>query len=176
MAIRSIITLPDPKLRLVSKRLEQVNDDLRKMMDDMAETMYDAPGIGLAAIQLAEPVRLLVVDPAKPDDPKNPQFFVNPEILWSSDERSTYEEGCLSIPEYYEDVERPAKVRVKYVDREGKEQEILAEGLLATVLQHEIDHLEGVLFIDYLSKLKRDRVVKKFTKIAKHAAEGPRKL
>jgi len=176
MTIRSIITLPDPKLRLVSQRLERVDDALRKMMDDMTETMYDAPGIGLAAIQLAEPVRLIVLDTAKPDDPKNPMHLVNPEILWSSDERSLYEEGCLSIPEYYEDVERPAKVRVKYIDRDGKEQEILAEGLLATVLQHEIDHLDGVLFIDYLSKLKRDRVVKKFTKIARHAAEGPRRI
>jgi peptide deformylase len=176
MAIRSIITLPDPKLRLVSQRLERVDDDLRKLMDDMTETMYDAPGIGLAAIQVAEPLRLLVVDPAKPDDPKTPMHFVNPEILWSSEERSTYEEGCLSIPEYYEDVERPAAVRVKYIDRDGKEQEMLAEGLLATVLQHEIDHLDGVLFIDYLSKLKRDRVVKKFAKIARHAAEGPKRL
>ena len=176
MAIRSIITLPDPKLRLVSQKLERVDDELRKMMDDMADTMYEAPGIGLAAIQLAEPVRLIVVDPAKPDDPKTPLHLVNPEVLWRSDERTVYEEGCLSIPEYYEDVERPAKVRVKYVDREGKEQEMLAEGLLAVVLQHEIDHLDGVLFIDYLSKLKRDRVIKKFTKIARHAAEGPRKI
>ena len=175
MAIRSIITLPDPKLRLVSAKVERVDDELRKLLDDMAETMYDAPGIGLAAIQTGEPLRLFVVDPAKADAPKNPMHLINPEILWSSEERSLYEEGCLSIPEYYEDVERPAKVRVKYIDRDGKEQEILAEGLLATVLQHEIDHLDGDLFIDYLSKLKRDRVVKKFTKIARHAAEGPRK-
>ncbi len=176
MAIRPIITLPDPKLRLVSPRLERVDDDLRKLMDDMAETMYDAPGIGLAAIQLGEPMRLIVVDPATPEEPKNAMHLVNPEILWRSDERRVHEEGCLSIPEYYEDVERPTQVRVKYVDRDGKEQEILADGLLATVIQHEIDHLDGVLFIDYLSKLKRDRVVKKFTKIARHAADGPRKL
>ena len=176
MAIRPIITIPDPKLRLVSPRLERVDDELRKMMDDMTDTMYDAPGIGLAAIQLGEPMRLIVVDPAKPDDPKNPLHLVNPEILWSSEERRVYEEGCLSIPEYYEDVERPISVRVKYIDRDGKEQEMLAEGLLATVLQHEVDHLDGVLFIDYLSKLKRDRVIKKFTKIARHSAEGSRRL
>ncbi len=167
MAIRDIITLPDPKLRLVSKPLERVDDDLRRLMDDMLATMYEAPGIGLAAIQIAEPIRLLVVDPAPKDAPRTPMCLVNPEIVWSSDERNTYEEGCLSIPEYYEEVERPASVRVRYVDREGKAQEQLAEGLLATVLQHEIDHLNGVLFIDYLSKLKRDRVIKKFAKIAR---------
>jgi len=176
MSLRSIITLPDPKLRLVSKPLERVDDDLRRLMDDMTETMYDAPGIGLAAIQIAEPIRLIVVDPAKPDDPKTPLHLVNPEILWSSDERKIYEEGCLSIPEYYEEVERPASVRVRYIDRDGTPQEILAEGLLATVLQHEIDHLDGVLFIDYLSKLKRDRVVKKFAKIARHSAGGTPRL
>jgi peptide deformylase len=176
MALRPIITLPDPKLRLVSKKLERVDGELRRLMDDMAETMYDAPGIGLAAIQLGEPIRLIVVDPAKQDDPRETLFLVNPEVVWSSDERSVYEEGCLSIPEYYEEVERPAKVRVKYVDREGKEQEIEAEGLMSTVLQHEIDHLDGVLFIDYLSKLKRDRVVKKFAKIARHASEGAKRI
>ena len=176
MALRPIIILPDPKLRLVSAPLGQVDDGLRKLMDDMVETMHDAPGIGLAAIQIAEPIRLLVIDLAKKDEPPQPQYFVNPEIVWSSDERSVYEEGCLSIPEYYEEVERPAKVRARFLDREGKAQEILAEGLLATVLQHEIDHLNGVLFIDHISKLKRDRVVKKFAKMAKRAAEGPRPL
>jgi peptide deformylase len=176
MAPRSIITLPDPKLRLVSAELERVDDSLRKLMDEMIETMYEAPGIGLAAIQIAEPIRLLVIDTATKEEPRNPLYFVNPEIVWSSDERRVYEEGCLSIPEYYEEVERPVSVRARYVDREGKAQEILAEGLLATVLQHEIDHLNGVLFIDYLSKLKRDRVVKKFAKIARHAAEGSGRL
>ena len=176
MSLRSIITLPDPKLRLVSKPLERVDDSLRRLMDDMTETMYDAPGIGLAAIQIAEPIRIIVVDPAKPDDPKAPLHLVNPEILWSSEERKIYEEGCLSIPEYDEEVERPASVRVRYIDRDGNSQEILAEGLLATVLQHEIDHLDGVLFIDYLSKLKRDRVVKKFAKIARHSAGGASRL
>ncbi len=176
MALRHIIVLPDPKLRLVSAPLGQVDDALRKLMDDMVETMHDAPGIGLAAIQIAEPIRLLVIDLAKKDEPPQPQYFVNPEIVWSSDERSVYEEGCLSIPEYYEEVERPASVRARFLDREGKRREIVAEGLLATALQHEIDHLNGVLFIDYISKLKRDRVVKKFAKMAKRAAEGQRPL
>jgi peptide deformylase len=167
MALRDIITLPDPKLRLISKPIERVDADLNRFIDDMFETMYEAPGIGLAAIQIAEPIRLLIVDPAPKDAPRDPLTFINPEIIWSSDERRAYEEGCLSIPEYYEEVERPASVRVKFVDREGKLQERLAEGMLATVLQHEIDHLNGVLFIDYLSKLKRDRVIKKFAKIAR---------
>ena len=176
MALRHIITLPDPKLRLVSRRIERVDTPLKRLMDDMIETMHDAPGIGLAAIQIAEPIRLLVVDTAKKEEPPNPQVFVNPEILWFSDERSTYEEGCLSIPEYYAEVERPASVRVRHLDREGELRETLAEGLLATVLQHEIDHLEGVLFIDHISKLKRDRVIKKFQKAAKRAGEGEHAL
>jgi peptide deformylase len=171
MALRSIITLPDPKLRLVSRAIERVDAQLRQLIDDMIETMHDAPGVGLAAIQIAEPIRLLVVDVARKDDPPAPQAFINPEILWSSDERSTYEEGCLSIPEYYAEVERPASVRVRALDRDGQVQETLAEGLLATVLQHEIDHLDGVLFIDHISKLKRDRVIKKFQKAAKRAGE-----
>jgi peptide deformylase len=173
MALRHIITLPDPKLRLISKPLERVDDAVRKLLDDMVETMHEAPGIGLAAIQVAEPLRMLVIDLAKKDELANPLFFVNPEIVWSADERSTYEEGCLSIPEYYEEVERPARVRTRFVDRDGKPQEIVAEGLLATVLQHEIDHLDGVLFIDHISKLKRDRVIKKFVKMAKRAEGHP---
>ncbi len=172
MALRHIITLPDPKLRLVSKPIERIGEPLRKLMDDMIETMHEAPGVGLAAIQIAEPIRLLVVDVARKEEPPQPQVFVNPEILWSSDERSTYEEGCLSIPEYYAEVERPASVRVRGLDREGQALEVLAEGLLATVLQHEIDHLDGVLFIDHISKLKRDRVIKKFQKAAKRSGEG----
>jgi len=173
MALKHIITLPDPKLRLVSKPLERVDDAVRKLLDDMVETMHDAPGVGLAAIQVAEPLRLLVIDVAKKDETPNPLCFINPEIVWSSDERSVYEEGCLSIPEYYEEVERPASVRTRFVDRDGRAQEIVAEGLLATVLQHEIDHLDGVLFIDHISKLKRDRVVKKFIKMAKRAEGHP---
>jgi peptide deformylase len=172
MALRHIITLPDPKLRLVSQKIERVDGPLRKLMDDMIETMHDAPGVGLAAIQIAEPIRLLVIDIAKKEEPPQPKVFVNPEIVWSSDERSTYEEGCLSIPEYYAEVERPASVRARFLDRDGKPAEALAEGFLATVLQHEIDHLDGILFIDHISKLKRDRVIKKFQKAAKRSAEG----
>jgi peptide deformylase len=172
MALRHIITLPDPKLRLVSQKIERVDGPLRKLIDDMIETMHDAPGVGLAAIQIAEPIRLLVIDIAKKEEPPQPKVFVNPEIVWSSDERSTYEEGCLSIPEYYAEVERPASVRARFLDRDGKPAEALAEGFLATVLQHEIDHLDGILFIDHISKLKRDRVIKKFQKAAKRSAEG----
>ncbi len=172
MALRHIIVLPDPKLRLVSRKLERFDAPLKRLMDDMIETMHEAPGVGLAAIQVAEPIRLLVVDVARKQEPPNPQVFVNPEIVWSSDERSTYEEGCLSIPEYYAEVERPASVRARYLDRGGLAREIVAEGLLATVLQHEIDHLDGVLFIDHISKLKRDRVIKKFQKAAKRSGDG----
>jgi peptide deformylase len=172
MALRPIIILPDPKLRLVSKTIERVDDPLRRLIDDMIETMHDAPGVGLAAVQVAELIRVLVVDTAKKEEEPQPQAFINPEILWSSEERSTYEEGCLSIPEYYAEVERPASVRARYLDRDGKPSEILVEGLLATVLQHEIDHLDGVLFIDHISKLKRDRVIKKFEKAAKRAGDG----
>ena len=172
MSIRDILILPDKRLRAVSKPVAKIDAATRKLVEDMFETMYAAPGIGLAAIQIAEPIRLLVVDVAKKEEPPAPQVFVNPEILWRADERSTYEEGCLSIPEYYAEVERPASVRVRAFDRNGKEKEVLAEGLLATVLQHEIDHLDGVLFIDHISKLKRDRVIKKFQKAAKRAGEG----
>ena len=173
MALRHIITLPDPKLRLISKPIERVDDSVRKLLDDMVQTMHEAPGVGLAAIQIAEALRLVVVDIAKKDEPPQPLQFINPEIVWSADDRSVYEEGCLSIPEYYEEVERPASVRARFIDRNGKPQEILAEGLLATVLQHEIDHLDGVLFIDHISKLKRDRVTKKFAKMAKRAEGHP---
>src|SRR5271157_3185066 len=172
MALRPIITLPDPKLRLVSRKIERIDDSLRRLIDDMIETMHEAPGVGLAAIQVGEPIRVLVVDVAKKEEPPQPQVFVNPEIVWLSEARATYEEGCLSIPEYYAEVERPASVRARALDRDGELREILAEGLLATVLQHEIDHLDGVLFIDHISKLKRDRVIKKFQKAARRAGEG----
>ena len=167
MSIKPLVILPDPVLRLVSKPVERVDAPLLKLADDMLETMYDAPGIGLAAIQIGEPLRMLVIDLAKEGEPPAPQVFINPEILDRSDERSVYEEGCLSIPDYYAEVERPAKVRVRHLDRQGKEQEVEADGLLATCLQHEIDHLNGVLFIDHISKLKRDMVVRKFKKLAK---------
>jgi len=167
MSIKPLVILPDPVLRLVSKPVERIDAPLLKLADDMLETMYDAPGIGLAAIQIGEPLRMLVIDLAKEGEPPAPQVFINPEILDRSDERSVYEEGCLSIPDYYAEVERPAKVRVRHLDRQGKEQEVEADGLLATCLQHEIDHLNGVLFIDHISKLKRDMVVRKFKKLAK---------
>jgi peptide deformylase len=171
MAIRPILILPDSKLRLVSKPVLKVDESTRKLLDDMVDTMHDAPGIGLAAVQVAQPLRLVVLDLAKQDETPAPLFFVNPEIVWSAEDKSVFEEGCLSIPEYYEDVERPASVRVRFLDRDGAEREILAEGLLSTALQHEIDHLNGVLFIDHISKLKRDRVTRKFAKQAKRAAE-----
>ena len=170
MSIKPLIILPDPVLRQVSRPVERVDDALRRLAEDMLETMYDAPGIGLAAIQVGEPVRLLVIDLAKEGEPPAPHVFVNPEVLERADARSTYEEGCLSIPDYYAEVERPASVRVEYLDRDGRRQEIVAEGLMATCLQHEIDHLDGVLFIDHISKLKRDMVVKKFRKLAKERA------
>jgi peptide deformylase len=172
MSIKPLIILPDPILRQVSKPVERVDGDLRKLAGDMLDTMYDAPGIGLAAIQIGEPLRMLVIDLAKEDEAPAPHVFINPEILESSDQCSVYEEGCLSIPDYYAEVERPAAVRVKYLDRDGKLQEIEAEGLMATCLQHEIDHLNGVLFIDHISKLKRDMVVKKFKKLARDKAPG----
>jgi peptide deformylase len=164
MTIKPLIILPDPILRQLSAPIEQVDDAVRKLSVDMLETMYDAPGIGLAAIQVGIPRQMLVIDLAKEGEEKQPQIFINPKILNSSDERSTYEEGCLSIPDYYAEVERPSAITVKYVDISGREQTIEAEGLLATCLQHEIDHLKGVLFIDYISRLKREMVIKKFTK------------
>jgi peptide deformylase len=171
MTLRDIIILPDKRLRLVSEPAKANDPELRGLVDDMFETMYEAPGIGLAAIQVGVPKRVIVMDLAKKDDPREPLVFINPQVLWRSEEKATYEEGCLSIPEFYEEVERPAKVRVIFRDRTGAQQELEASGLMATCLQHEIDHLDGVLFIDHISKLKRDRVIKKFTKAAKHAED-----
>ncbi len=167
MTIKPLIILPDPLLSQVSTPIERVDADLQKLADDMLETMYDAPGIGLAAIQVGIARRLLVIDVSKEGEEKQPLVIINPEIIKSSDARSVYEEGCLSIPDYYAEVERPAQVTVKSIDRDGKEQVIEADGLLATCLQHEIDHLNGVLFIDHISRLKREMVIKKFTKAAK---------
>lgn len=171
MALRTILTLPDPTLRAVSEPVAKIDDSVRALVADMFETMYHAPGIGLAAIQVGVPRRVITLDIAKKDDPRAPQVFINPEITWASEEKGTYEEGCLSIPDYYEEVERPQAVKVRYRDLDGDEHEVDASGLLATCLQHEIDHLNGILFIDHLSKLKRDRVIKKFTKAAKRAGE-----
>ena len=167
MAIRDILIIPDKRLRLKSEPVTAIDKTLRKLVDDMFETMYAAPGIGLAAIQIGVAQRLVTMDLAKKDEPPQPQVFINPQVTWAADEKSTYEEGCLSIPEYYEEVTRPLAVKVKYLDLDGRPQEIEASGLLATCLQHEIDHTNGVLFIDYISKLKRDMVIKKFKKVAK---------
>ncbi len=177
MALRDILTVPNPVLKQVSKNVDGVDDALRALMDDMLETMYAAPGIGLAAIQIGEPVRVIVMDlQEKPEDApedaegvKNPRFFVNPEIVWRSEELAPYEEGCLSVPEIYDEVLRPAKVRLKYLDYNGNPVEEEAEGLYATCIQHEMDHLNGVLFIDHLSKLKRDRAVTKVKKMTRAA-------
>ena len=169
MALREIITLPDKRLRQKSEPVKAVDAEVRALVDDMFETMYKAPGVGLAAIQVGVAKRIVTVDTAKKDEPKNPQVFINAEVVWSSEEKNSYEEGCLSIPEYYEEVERPSAVNVRFMDLDGKTQEVEANGLLATVLQHEIDHTNGILFIDHISKLKRDRVIKKFTKSAKRA-------
>lgn len=167
MTIKPLVILPDPVLRLKSSLFERVDGEVRSLADDMLETMYDAPGIGLAAIQIGVPKQMLVIDLAKEGEDKQPQIFINPVIVSSSDDRSVYEEGCLSIPDYYAEVERPAKITVNFVDIEGKSQTIEAEGLLATCLQHEIDHLNGTLFIDHISRLKREMVIKRFTKAAR---------
>jgi len=167
MALREIITLPDKRLRLKSEPVGKITAELKALVEDMFETMYDAPGIGLAAIQVGVPKRIVTMDLSKKEGEKNPRVFINPEIVSSSEEVSTYEEGCLSIPEIYEDVERPARVTVKFTDLEGKKHEEEAEGLFATCIQHEVDHLNGKLFIDHISKLKRDRIIKKFAKAAK---------
>ena len=167
MSTLDILIIPDKRLKQRSEVVSSVDGSIRRLLDDMLETMYAAPGIGLAAVQVGVLKRVVTVDVSKEEDKREPLFLVNPEIVWSSEERSVYQEGCLSIPEYYEEVERPAKVGVRYLDRAGETRELAAEGLLATCLQHEIDHLDGVLFIDRLSKLKRDRVVKKFQKQAR---------
>ena len=167
MTVREIIKLPDKRLRLISQPVKHVDAGIKELIDDMFDTMYEAPGIGLAAIQIGIAKRVVTMDLSKKEDNHEPQIFINPEVVWASDKTAKYEEGCLSIPEYYEEVERPAEVKVKYLDRDGKSREMDAKGLLATCLQHEIDHINGVLFIDHLSKLKRDRVIKKFAKAAK---------
>jgi peptide deformylase len=171
MPIRPLVILPDAKLRTKSAAVGKITPDIKKLVEDMFETMYDAPGIGLAAIQIGVAKRVVTMDIGKKEGEKEPRVFINPEITWSSDEMSTYEEGCLSIPDIHEDVDRPARVKVKFLDLDGKVHEEDAEGLYATCIQHEIDHLNGVLFIDHISKLKRDRIIKKFTKAAKRAAE-----
>ena len=169
MTVRRILTVDSDlaELKAISRPVQGVDDELRGLMDDMLETMYAAPGIGLAAIQVGVPKRILVMDLARDEEPKQPRYFVNPEILWASEDTVPYEEGCLSVPEYYDEVERSARVRVRYLDYHGKLIEEDAEGLFAVCIQHEIDHLNGVLFIDHLSRLKRDRAVARVRKAAR---------
>ncbi len=164
MALRQILTEPNKILREKSTNVEKVDDEIRKLMDDMLETMYAAPGIGLAAIQVGIPKRIIVLDISGKDQVKKPMYFVNPEILDKSSTNSTYEEGCLSVPGQFAEIDRPEKCYIKFLDYYGKPQEIKAEGMLATCIQHEIDHLEGILFIDYLSKLKKSMIIKKLSK------------
>lgn len=170
MAVLKIYETPDPLLKEVSAPVDQVDDDLRALMDDMLETMYAAPGIGLAAIQVGVKKRVIVMDLQEEEGQKYPRYFVNPEIIEASDELNTYQEGCLSVPEQYADVERPARVKVKYLDYDGAEHIDDMDGLLATCLQHEMDHLNGILFIDHLSNLKRKMILKKLMKAKKEAS------
>ncbi len=168
MAIRPIIEVPDPRLRQISKPVEAFDEALQVLIDDMLDTMYDAPGIGLAAIQVGEPIRLLVIDLQEGEGdepgPKNPRVFINPEFADPSEDVNVYSEGCLSIPDQYADVERPATIRAKWLDREGKPHDEVIDGLLATCLQHEVDHLNGIVFTDHLSRMKRDMLLKKLDK------------
>ena len=164
MSQRKIVIEPDPILRKKSKTIEKVDDELRILLDDMLETMYAAPGIGLAAVQIGILKRLIVIDISKEKDKKNPLFLINPEIISKSKNTSTYEEGCLSLPGHFAEIERPAECQIKYIDYEGKKKEIKVTGLLSTCIQHEVDHLNGILFIDYLSKLKKDMIIKKLIK------------
>jgi len=164
MTIRKILTEPNPFLRQKSQPVDKVDNSTRKLMDDMLETMYNAPGIGLAAIQIGVPKRIIVLDISKNPEKKEPMHFVNPEIVSASEDDATYEEGCLSVPGQFAEIDRPDKCHIKYLDYNGSAKELKAEGLLATCIQHEIDHLEGILFIDYLSKLKKSMIIKKLSK------------
>ena len=167
MTIRKILTEPDPFLRQKSLKVENVDDNIRSLMDDMLETMYAAPGIGLAAIQIGVPKRVIVIDLSKNQEKKNPLYFINPEILDKSKENSSYEEGCLSVPGQFAEISRPDKCKIKFLNYSGEEKILETEGLLATCIQHEMDHLEGILFIDYLSKLKKSMIIKKLSKSKK---------
>lgn len=167
MALLDIVIAPDPRLKQISTDVTEINDDIRRILDDMLETMYDAPGIGLAAIQVGIPKRLIVMDLARGEEDPNPLFLINPVISDISEEKAVYEEGCLSIPEQYADVERPARCNVTYLDRDGNQQMMKAEGLMATCIQHEMDHLNGILFVDHLSALRRKMLIKRVQKLTK---------
>ena len=165
MSVKPILTEPNKLLRQISKAVESVGDKERRLMDDMLDTMYAAPGIGLAAIQIGVPKRIIVMDISRDEDKKEPRYFVNPTIKNKNNETSKYEEGCLSVPDQFAEIERPNECEVEYLDYNGKKRLLKADGLLATCIQHEMDHLEGVLFIDYLSKLKKSMIIKKLSKI-----------
>jgi peptide deformylase len=167
MTVRPILTAPDPRLQALSTDVEKVDSEIRKLVDDMAESMYAADGIGLAAVQIGVPKRVIVMDLDQKEGKKNPRAFINPKIIWASEEMAVFEEGCLSVPEIWDDVERPARIKAEYLDLDGKKVELEADGMLATCLQHEMDHLNGVLFIDHLSRLKRSMAIKKLTKAKK---------
>ncbi len=168
MTIRKILTEPDPFLRQKSQNVIEVNDEIRSLMDDMVETMYNAPGIGLAAIQIGVPKRVIVIDLSKEGEKKTPLYFVNPEIITRSINDASYEEGCLSVPNQFAEISRPDTCKLKFLDYDGNEKIIETKGLLATCIQHEMDHLEGILFIDYLSKLKKSLIIKKLSKQKKN--------
>ena len=171
MAIQKILTEPNKVLRQISFKVENVDKDIQKLMDDLLETLYVAPGIGLAAIQIGIPKRVIVIDLSRDEEKKNPMYFVNPEIVWKSEDQSIYEEGCLSVPNQFAEIYRPKKCHIKYLDYDGNPKEIKGEGLMATCMQHEIDHLEGILFIDYLSKLKKSMIIKKLSKQKKETID-----
>jgi peptide deformylase len=173
MALLPVLIAPDPRLKLKAKPVAQVDAKIRRLMDDMLETMYVAPGIGLAAPQVGEALRIIVADVAREEEEKQPLCMANPEILWRSEELATYNEGCLSLPEHYADVTRPASIRVRYIDHENEIRELTAEGLLATVIQHEMDHLQGVLFVDHISPLKRNIILRKLAKTKRLAVPTP---
>ncbi len=172
MTVRPILTAPDPRLQAISMDVERVDADIRALIEDMTESMYAAEGIGLAAIQIGVAKRVLVIDLDQKEGTKNPRAFINPKITWASEEMAVFEEGCLSVPEIWDDVERPARIKAEYLDADGKLQTLEADGLLATCLQHEMDHLNGVLFIDHLSRLKKNMAIKKLTKVKKLQAAG----
>jgi peptide deformylase len=164
MALLNVLVAPDPRLKVKAKHVDAVDDQVRRLMDDMLETMYAAPGIGLAAPQVGDPRRIVVIDVAHDEEPKQPLRMANPEILWRSEDETTYNEGCLSLPEHYADVTRPKEIRVRYLDHQNEIRELHAEGLLATVIQHEMDHLQGILFVDHISPLKRSIILRKLAK------------
>lgn len=172
MSVRPILTAPDPRLKAVSEPVSRVDDEIRKLVDDMLESMYAADGVGLAAIQIGVPKRVLVMDLARKDGKREPRAYINPKLLWTSEETTVVEEGCLSVPDVWEEVERPSRIRAEFLDRDGKLQTMEADGLLATCLQHEMDHLNGILFIDHISKLKRSIALRKVQKAKRLAKAG----